>query len=327
MVSTANLIFGLCALLTNRLNTVHALPTSTSAPDLIARDDTLDLRTAGTTEGETLLLDSRAAKPFYAIAHRVLTVQGVKDALSHGANAVEIDFQPWTNSGWWADHDGTPNSAGGTARDVLQAVADQRRAGRPVTFVWFDIKNADWCDADDPALVHCSVVGLRDLAREILQPVGVRALFGFYMTTGYKYNANTRIANSLNSNEAVNLDGSLSWAQQGFDTAGPGDQSRRVYSWGNPTIQDGFGDRVANLEEAALSGKFAKVFSWTTTSGDSAYVNQLVDPIKVDGIIYGHSGANYDNSANVQTALQDVTNAVKAASGQYYLAATVDNPW
>lgn len=325
MVSTTELIFGLCVLLTNQLNLVHALPTST--PDLIGRDDILDVRTIGDVEDANSVLDSRAAKPFYAIAHRVLTVQGVKDAFSHGANAVEIDFQPWTKSGWWADHDGTASSAGGTARDVLQAVADQRRAGKPVTFVWFDIKNADWCDADNPALVHCSAVGLRDLAREILQPVGVRALFGFYMTTEYKYNAYTRVASSLNSNEAVNLDGSLSWAQQGFDTAGPGDKSRRVYSWGNPTIRDGFGDRVANLKEAASSGKFAKVFSWTTTSGDSAYVKQLVDPIKVDGIIYGHSGANYDNSATVQTALQDVTSAVKAASGQYYLATTANNPW
>ncbi|KAK2613149.1 hypothetical protein N8I77_000076 [Diaporthe amygdali] len=236
------------------------------------------------------------------------------------------DKTPWSKSGWWADHDGTDTSAGGTAREVLRAVADQRRAGKPVTFVWFDIKNADWCNADDPQWVHCSVTALRDLAREILQPVGVRALYSFY-GTNYKYNAYSWIANNLNSNEAVNLDGNLPWAQQNFDSSGPGDKSRRVYSWGNATIKDGFADRVANLKEAASSGKFAKVFSWTTSSGDSAYVKQLVDSIKVDGIIYGYSGANYDNGAIVQTALKDVTNAVNAASGQYYLATTGDTPW
>ncbi|KAK7698440.1 hypothetical protein SLS64_012561 [Diaporthe eres] len=318
------LIFGLCALLASQLKSAGALPTST--PDLVARDHTFDVRNPVSELDSEYPLQSRAVKPFYAIAHRVLTVQGVKDAASHGANAIEIDFQPWSKTGWWADHDGEQNSAGGTARDVLQAVADQRRAGKPVTFVWFDIKNADWCNADDPKWVHCSVTALRDLAREILQPVGVRALYGFY-GTNYKYNAYSRIANSLNSHEAVNLDGDLAWAQQGFDGAGPGDRSRRVYSWGDPTIRNGFADRVADLTAAASSGKFAKVFSWTTAAGDSAYVKQLVESIKVDGIIYGYSGANYDNSAAVQTAFKDVNSAVKAASGQYYLATTNDNPW
>ncbi|KAI3391372.1 hypothetical protein diail_7481 [Diaporthe ilicicola] len=130
MGSTTKFVFGLCTLLTTQLNSVHALPTST--PDLIRIDETICVGTAGTTEGEDSILESRAAKPFYAIAHRVLTVQGVQAAFSHGANAVEIDFQPWTKSG----------CAGGTARDVLQAVADQRRAGKPVAFVWFDNKNA-----------------------------------------------------------------------------------------------------------------------------------------------------------------------------------------
>lgn len=326
MLYTKKLIFGLCALLASQLKSACALPTS--APDLLARDYPLDARIPDFEDDPDHPLHSRAAKPFYAIAHRVLTVQGVKDALSHGANAIEIDFTPWskTAEGWWADHDGTQNSAGGTARDVLQAVADQRRAGKPVTFVWFDIKWADWCNADDPQWVHCSVTALRDLAREILQPVGVRALYGFYGTQ-YKYNTYGRIANNLNSNEAVNLDGSLSWAQQGFDGSGPSAQSRRVYSWGDPTIRNGFNDRVADLTAAASSGKFAKVFSWTAASGDSAYVKQLVDSIKVDGIIYGYSGANYDNGAAAQTALKDVTSAVKAASGQFYLATTNDNPW
>lgn len=316
MQFTKRFNLGLFALLASYVKSGCALPTST--PDLIVRDHIFD-------EDPIHRLDSRAAKPFYAIAHRVLTVQGVKDAASHGANAIEIDFQPWP-SGWWADHDGTQNSAGGTARDVLQAVADQRRAGKPVTFVWFDIKSADWCDADDPKWVHCSVIGLRNLAREILQPVGVRALYGFYGTT-YKYNTYSRIANNLNSNEAVNLDGNLAWAQQGFDSSGPGANNRRVYSWGDPTIRNGFESRVSDLKQAASSGKFAKIFSWTSASGDSAYVKRLVNEIKVDGIIYGYSGANYDNSASVKTALNDVTSAVQAASGQYYLATAANNPW
>ncbi|KAH8742238.1 hypothetical protein F5883DRAFT_656929 [Diaporthe sp. PMI_573] len=107
--------------------------------------------------------------------------------------------------------------------------------------------------------------------------------------------------------------------------AGLGFANQHVYSWGDPNIGNGFTSRVANLKQAASKGYFAKVFSWTSASGDAAYVKRLVDEIKVDGIIYGYSGSNYDSGA--QAALKVVTTAVNAASGQYYLAMTADNPW
>lgn len=328
-------IFALSAFLASQAETVFARPNST--PDTIESDAIFQIRRLehpGSSfshidrdvgSPENTILHARSTKPFYAIAHRVLTVDGVKDACTHGANAIEIDFTAWP-SGWYADHDGSANSAGGTARDVLQAVADQRTAGKPVTFVWFDIKDADYCDADDPTWEHCSVIALRDLAREILQPVGVRALYGFYGTSG-QYNAYSRIADGVNSNEAVNLDGSQSYAQQGFDSAGPAAYSQRIYSWGDDTISNDFAGKVSGLETAVTSGKFGKVFSWTTRQGDAQYVNQLLDPIKVDGIIYGHGGANYDDSDNVKSAFKDLTSAVNSNSGQYHLATSNDNPW
>src|SRR4051794_13035771 len=52
-------------------------------------------------------------QPFYLIAHRVLTTQGIYDALSHGANAIELDVSA-TKQEWYADHDDTPFTRGDT---------------------------------------------------------------------------------------------------------------------------------------------------------------------------------------------------------------------
>ncbi|KJK64242.1 hypothetical protein P875_00138324 [Aspergillus parasiticus SU-1] len=54
-----------------------------------------------------------ARKPVFAIAHRVLTIQGMKDAVAHGVNALEIDMRGWSSwgrKGWYCDHDGTITS-------------------------------------------------------------------------------------------------------------------------------------------------------------------------------------------------------------------------
>ena len=79
--------------------------------------------------------------------------------------------------------------------------------------------------------------------------------------------------------------------------------------------------------EGAFAQAFVPVLSEYRTKRTLADVKQLVDQIKVDGIIYGYSGANYDDSASVRTAFNDVANAVEAASGQYCLATTENNPW
>lgn len=139
-------------------------------------------------------------RPFYAIALRVLEESGIWDALKNGANAIEIDVTAWS-SGWWADHDGLPTSAGDTAEKMFQTIAAERRAGKNIVFVWLDLKNPDY--ESDPN-TKTSIEGLRRLARDILQPAGVKVLYGFYKSTIGK-RAYKSIRSDLNEHEALNV--------------------------------------------------------------------------------------------------------------------------
>ena len=124
------------------------------------------------------LIPRQETRPIYAIAHRVIRTSAVTAALDHGANAIEIDLAPEKN-GWYADHDGKGTTAGGTAREVLEFMAKQRDNGKPLTFVWLDVKDPDTCKKDEP----CSIEALRDIVHDTLGKSGVRALWGFYTTS------------------------------------------------------------------------------------------------------------------------------------------------
>ncbi|KAB8074635.1 hypothetical protein BDV29DRAFT_156403 [Aspergillus leporis] len=95
-------------------------------------------------------------RPIYAIAHMVLRPEAVTAALSHGANAIEVDLIAWKE--WWADHDGGDDSAGSTARELFIFIAEQRKSGKDITYIWLDIKNPDEC----PKGKACSIQALRD---------------------------------------------------------------------------------------------------------------------------------------------------------------------
>ncbi|KAL8807894.1 MAG: hypothetical protein Q9200_004481 [Gallowayella weberi] len=231
------------------------------------------------------------ARPFYLIAHHVLTSTGIEDAVHNGANAVEIDMTAY-EEGWWADHDHGANSWGDSAKDIFNKIANERRNGKTITFVWLDIKNPDWCDPNDPKWQHCSVGGLRDLARQILQPAGVRVLYGYVFKASSK--TYPFIRDGLNSNEAINLDGNPKQVLDLFQRNGPKDQSRRVSSYGDDDISFEFGtcqedkyNTCTELRQAVASGKFGRVFGWTSTAGKGDYVRKELDTAGVDGIIYG----------------------------------------
>ncbi|KAI4110013.1 MAG: hypothetical protein L6R37_000146 [Teloschistes peruensis] len=291
-------------------------------------------------DGPTNLINSRsgqldqrapAARPFYVIAHRVLMSGGIDDALRDGANAVEIDMTAY-KEGWWADHDHAANSWGDSALDIFHHIAQERQNGKSITFVWLDIKNPDWCDTNDPKWQHCSVGGLRDLARQILQPVGVRVLYGYILGANSK--TYPFIRDGLNSNEAINLDGNPKQALQRFESGGPTDNSRRVSSYGDDDLPHEFGNceedsyyTCTELRQAVGTGKFGKVFGWTATIGQGDYVAKELDIAGVDGIIYGFKGSNYDDTTDARAAANDIIGWVIDHSDRRFIATSNDPPW
>jgi hypothetical protein len=278
----------------------------------------------------TLDLNARASKkPFYAIAHRCNNVGAIQRAVNDGANAIEMDLYS-EDSGWWASHDG-PSKNGDKARVMFDAIAGHRKAGKPLTFVWLDIKNPDYCDPADPKWWFCSIAALRDLAREVLEPQGVRVLFGFY--ENWNGNGYRLIRHGLNAKEAVNIDGRSAPLQQEFNANGPADVSKRVLSYGDVNIGNGFGDctepgdahlTCTQLRQAAASHAFGKVFGWTATTGQSSYTEKLMG-VGVDGIIYGLSGGLYDGAAS--QAAKELRTSLGKYSGNYYIAGKDDFPW
>ncbi|MET7360072.1 phospholipase [Streptomyces sp. NPDC005562] len=246
---------------------------------------------------------SQGKRPVWAIAHRVLTVDGVNKALDHGANAMEIDATAW-KKGWWADHDGLPTSAGDTMADMFDRIAQQRRAGKNVGFVWLDIKNPDHCDSGDAATRHCSTAALRDLARTKLESAGVRVLYGFYGTaggTGWK-----DVSQDLNHLEGVDISGDAADVEGQFgEHGGAVAHNQRVmdkglFNLGLPTVLNKVTDQLRLGAAARDRGDIARVFGWTTAAGDEEATRRLLSATggDADGLIYGHRASCYPDGVS-----------------------------
>lgn len=260
-----------------------------------------------------------ARRPFFAIAHRVLSDYGIRAALSHRANAIEIDMTAWPG-GWWADHDGLPTSAGDTAEKMFQNIAEERKAGKNIIFVWLDLKNPDY---EPNAGRRTSVEGLRRLAREILQPVGVKVVYGFYKSTIGK-RAYESIRGGLNANEGLNVDGVVTMVEKELQSLPRG---QRVYSNGFFDLVLKFDGPLANLTAASKSGSFGKVFGWTLANhNDKTKVARLVNNAHVDGLMYGFKHTEYYDDPETRAAFADIIRTIQAGD-RYRLANINDDPW
>lgn len=312
-------LWAVAALISNPL-CVQALPAGATAS--VEPFDAQDANVTG-------IAGRDGPRPFYAIAHRVLMDYGVRDALNNGANALEIDMTAWKDQ-WYADHDGTPTSAGHTARKMFNTVAEERRAGKNVIFVWLDLKNPDYGNAD---YTKSNIEALRNLAREILEPVGVQVLYGFYgsQTSGRAYRV---IRDGLNDNEAIGVDGAADDVKNIFETGGPANIKQRVMSKGlfNPWLDFGNckgdgGSICPQLRKGAESGAFGKVFGWTIADYNTNQANPLMSEAGVDGLIYGFVATHYYNHANTRYSLGILTNWLEKNKDKRYMATVNDKPW
>jgi hypothetical protein len=150
------------------------------------------------------------SKPFYIIAHRVLTTRGVRNAVEDGANTIEIDVTPQGDKGWAAEHPGIAGSKGDPLRDLFKTVVEQVRGGREITFVWLDIKDAGLCHHIADRV--CSVLRLQDLLREYLKPHRVKVLYG---VSEWVPGSIVALGESIDHNEAVGIDCAVGGALTG----------------------------------------------------------------------------------------------------------------
>ncbi|KAA8648495.1 hypothetical protein EYZ11_002024 [Aspergillus tanneri] len=270
-----------------------------------------------------------AQRPIYAIAHRVLRTEGLQAAISHGANALEVDLTAWYN-GWWADHDGSIFRYGDPARKLFDEIAQQRQQGHDITFVWLDIKDPDYCRRG-----ACSIEALRDLVRETLEPAGVRVLYGFFETEqsrGYKI-----IRDSLNSNEAIALSGRANAVLEWYENTGASiPVNQRIMDYGatqlNYDIGSCYEDRYYTCTElkqgskARDQGKLGKVFGWTSAAGDLMLLHHLLE-VGGDGMIYGFGANEYKDDRRTKYAFQEITWIVSNHSDTLRMATANDAPW
>ena len=314
---------------------VVAAPTDASScyPDAQQVLHPLPFTASLSTDGNATATTSR---PFYLIAHRVLVAQGVKDALAHGANAIEIDMTAWKKEGWFACHDGWLPGRGDTAIKMFQTIAEERKAGKAITFVWLDIKNPDRYSVQEPDERQSSIQALQSLAQQILEPHGVRVLYGFYKSyqTAKNGDAYKFIRDSLDANEAINLNGESKEVAAEFDTRGPSNLSKRVMSYGYYNLPEGFGDckkdnakTCTQLRQAVASGKFGKVFGWTSAKGQDWYVDRLLGEAGVDGLIYGFKTVHYQDHEHTRAAAMDILTYIRKNPEKYHVAMQDESPW
>lgn len=281
-----------------------------------------------------------AQRPIYAIAHRVNTPDGVRAAIKHGANAIEIDMCAWWNPNEWrAWHDCSSagnNRYGPSVDTMFDLIVAEARAGRRLSLVWLDIKDPNYC-GEAPNRT-CSVAGLRDKAQK-LTAAGIQVLYGFYeyhpgSTPDVGGRGWQSLQGKLGNLEGIVTTGSLGTVQGVYAKHGAGlPNGRRAMDYGDSDIRKGFGNcteatyyTCTELKKAAGyrdSGALAATFSWTTDYDDPWYVDKLLGEAGVNGIIAGwakHRVTEYNDGWECSQSIAAVRNWVAQHGGTHRMA-------
>lgn len=268
----------------------------------------------------------------YAIAHRVLTVQGITDAINDGANALEIDVTSWWRNQpeapcWYADNNSPSGpKIGDSIETIFKTIARQRQLGKTVTFVWLDVKNPDYCDVDNPTYQEtCAISALQILARKYLVSESVQVLYGFDKAgyKGYKF-----INDHLGTGEGISLDGKTDDVLQQFQGSGPLEKSFRAMSRGMARLDRPatFGNcdpkiigLCGQLRKAVQTNQLGMVFGWTNGGGQRHYVEKLLD-MGIDGMMYGFPTREYRSTPKSRAAFNDIKHWVDKHSSDHQFA-------
>lgn len=248
-------------------------------------------------------------RPFYAIAHRCLSKADIDLAVEHKANAIETDMTAWTK--WYADHDGTGHSEKATAEDLFKHIAEKKKDGANIKFVWLDIQNSDWCGKD--VKDKCKMEDLMDLARENLGKNGIAVVYGFYhgtpTRTGVPYKHEVELTKdsrgfkvvrtSLRDNEAITINSNIyKDVSDDWKNKYKGNPVRKqIFDSGQVLLKSDHWERTFDeLKKATLDRENVvnRVIAWTANSDDETQLRKLMD-LGVDGIAYGNAEHDYSD--------------------------------
>ncbi|PGH18092.1 hypothetical protein AJ79_00720 [Helicocarpus griseus UAMH5409] len=273
----------------------------------------------------------------YAIAHMVLDKKGLKDAVDHGANAVEIDIAAF-KEGWWADHDTKGKSWGDKLEDLLGEIA--KKYTKQIAFVWLDFKASGGNGVVDTnkckAKEKCSVESLHKIVQKTLGKAGVNTLYGFFQDKSVKGHTMKYFSKNLKAGEAIVLSGEEDKVLKTFGKSVPA--GKRVLDYGYTELSKGFGSLkcnekdyktcagLRNASKARDKGKLKRVFGWTANHSDGQFVNAMLDKAKVDGIIYGFQKTRYYDHKESKQAAKNILDNVKRSKNRY-MATWKDKPW
>ncbi|KAG8410326.1 hypothetical protein J3459_017138 [Metarhizium acridum] len=209
-----------------------------------------------------------------------------------------------------------------------------RETGSNLTFVWLDIKDAKLVRSTGRGLATLLGAALQEQARQILEPAGVRVLYGFadqnVWGVGYDF-----VSSHMNKNEALNLDGKGKRPRRVFRTSNVTDVTRRVLSYGASSVTWESGNCYEEeyytctvLRQARESGNFGRVFAWTLHQGEKRSVlDFLFGNAGIDGIIYGPENVPFRDDLDTRAVYQDIREWVDRNSHGRYWATANDSPW